>query len=795
MGRATRRVAACAAAVLLAGGLQSSLAHGATTTPRIDLTVLVISDGGPATAAIAAELKSQGTPYKIVDLNDANRPVIDAAFLSDTLNGQPRGKYQGIVLPNDNPFAAGSAEMTAIAAYEAAFNVRQVDAYTYARPEVGLNWAVNPGYMGTLDGFQGEVSTAGLTGSFGYLKGSVPFEDNDPAVSESYGYLATPLATLPAGSTFTPLVEVPIPGSTAKGSLVGEYSHDGRKELVVTFVYNQYQQQYRLLARGIVDWITQGVHLGYDRNYFAAHVDDVFLSDDRWDTVLKCTPGDVTCPPGTPETANPIRMTVADAQYAKQWQTANNFTMDMVFNGGGSEDWKADHETTTDPVVDQMIADQTSYRWVNHTYTHPYLGCLQDVSVVPWKCTKDGAGNTVWIDQATINAQVKNNLDWAAARNLTLDKTELVTGEHSGLLTAPQETSDNPFLAPALAANGVKWTASDASREAAQRSIGSGVLTVPRYPMNVFYNAGTAKEQTDEYNWIYTSAANGGSGVCENNANSTCLPTPLDVNTGYLSYIVPLEARIDLGHVLSNDPRPHFIHQSNLSEDRIVYPVLERILSTYRSLHADNTPIVNLAQKDLGVEFQRRAAWNTALTSGQVTAYRVGDTITVNAPAGVQVQATMPTGTVQKLAIGTTAFGTAYAGSLSGWVKPGQLQSGIQLKLPAAATPASAPAAAPGVAAKSVTAPAPSDTKVVPQGTADAVPAGPGDTDRTDAPTLVPGSGAPVAGKGAVTGTTAGSTTGTAGKAAGKGTTQQHGKASGGKAEPAKKTAGQPGTR
>ncbi|MFD0279208.1 hypothetical protein ACFVHB_35675 [Kitasatospora sp. NPDC127111] len=786
MGRATRRVAACAAAVLLAGGLQSSLAHGAVSAPRIDLTVLVISDGGPATAAIAAELKSQGTPYKVVDLNDANRPVIDAAFLSDTVNGQPRGKFQGIVMPNNNPFAAGSAEMTALATYEAAFGVRQVDAYTYAQPDVGLNWAVNPGYMGKLDGVQAQVTGAGLAGPFGYLKGAVPFEDNDPGVDESYGYLATPLASLPAGATFTPLVEAPIPGSTANGSLVGEYAHDGRKELVVTFVYNQYQQQYRLLARGIVDWITQGVHLGYDRNYFAAHVDDVFLADDRWDTVLKCTPGDVTCPPGTPETANPIRMTQADAQYAKQWQAANNFTMDMVFNGGGSEDWKADHSVTTDPVVDQMVADQSSYRWVNHTYTHPYLGCLQDVSVVPWKCTKDGAGNTVWIDQATITSQIKNNIDWAAAHGLGIDKTELVTGEHSGLLTAPQETSDNPYLAPSLVTNGVKWLASDASRESGQRSVGSSTLTVPRYPMNVFYNAGTAKEETDEYNWIYTSVANGGSGVCESNANSTCLPAPLNVNTGYQSYIVPLEARIDLGHVLSNDPRPHFIHQSNLSEDRIVYPVLEKILSTYRGLHADNAPIVNLPQKEIGAEFQRRAAWNAALASGQVTAYRVGDTVTVSAPAGVQIQATMPTGTTQKLSIGSTAFGTAYAGTLSGWVKPAQLQSSVTLKLPAAAAPATA-TVAPSVAANSVTAPAPADKKVVPQGTVDAVPAGPGDTARTDAPVLVPGSGAPVAGKGATTGKS--TTPGTAKGGA------QTGKASGGKADPAKKTAGQTGTR
>ncbi|MFF3001562.1 hypothetical protein ACFVTF_01985 [Kitasatospora sp. NPDC057940] len=783
MGRATRRVAACAAAVLLASGLQTTLAHG-DTPPRIDLTILVIDDGGPSVAAIAAELKNQGTPYKVVNLNDTNRPIINSAFLSDTVNGQPRGKYQGIVLPNENPFPNSAAEMTAIAGYEAAFGIRQIDAYTFASPAVGLNYAVNPGYYGTLDGFQGATTTAGTSGPFGYLKGSVPFEDNDPTVSESYGYLATPLANLPAGASFVPLVDAAIPSTTSRGSLVGEYTHDGRKELVVTFVYNQYQQQYRLLARGMVDWITQGVHLGYDRNYFAAHVDDVFLADDRWDTVLKCTPGDVTCPPGTPDTANPIRMTPDDAQHLKQWQTANNFTLDMVFNGGGSEDWKADHQTTVDPTANQMIADQNSYRWVNHTYTHPYLGCVQDVTVVPWRCSKDSSGKTVWTDQNTISGQIKDNFDWAAKNGLKVDPQALVTGEHSGLLTAPQETSDNPNLAPALAANGIKFTGSDASREPAQRAVGSSTLTVPRYPMNVFYNAGTAKEEADEYNWIYTSKANGGSGVCENNANSTCLTQPLDVNTGFQSYIVPLEARIDLGHVLSNDPRPHFIHQSNLSEDRILYPVLEKILGTYRSLHADNTPIVNLGEREIGQEFQRRAAWNSAVAAGQVTGYRVGNTVTVNAPAGVQVQATMPTGTSQKLVIGSTAFGSSYAGTISGWVSPGTLQSSVSLQLPSAGTPAAPAAVAPGVAAKSVPAPAPADKKVVPQGVATPVPVGPSDTGRTSAPTLVPGSGNPVPGKDVATG-------GNGGTAA----AAESGKATGGTASLGTSTTGRSGNR
>ena len=217
MGRATRRAAACAAVGLLAAGLQTVTAHAAAQN-RIDLTVLLVDDGGPATAAIAAELTSEGTPYTTVKLSDPNRPTINAAFLSDTLNGAPRAKFEGVVLPNDNPFGTGSAEMTALATYEATFGIRQIDAYTYAQPSVGLNWAQNPGYIDTLDGTQGGVTAAGTAGPFGYLEGERPLRGQRPQRQRTYRHVATPLTTLPAGSTFTPLVDAPIPGTSSRGS-------------------------------------------------------------------------------------------------------------------------------------------------------------------------------------------------------------------------------------------------------------------------------------------------------------------------------------------------------------------------------------------------------------------------------------------------------------------------------------------------------------------------------------------------------------------------------------------------
>nr|WP_030751459.1 hypothetical protein [Streptomyces griseus] len=672
--RAGRTAAVLAAAALLATVLPSAQATAAPA-PRIDLTVLVVDDGGSAVQAITAELKGSGVPYRVLDLNDPDRPVLTAAFLSDTVDGRPRAKYQGVVLPHETAFGPDSAEHTALRAYERTFGVPQVDAYTWSHPGVGLDYTTDGGWSGVLDGTTAGVTAAGRTGPFGYLAGSLTFEDNDPAVSESYGYAGRPRAG------FTSYVDVPAEGG-GRASLVGEYAADGRRELVVTFAYNQYQRQFRALARGIVEWLTQGVHLGRSRNYLSVHVDDVFAPDARWDPARNCTPGDLDCAGGDGEAENPIRMTAADATYAAAWQKATGFTLDMVYNGGQGEQWKTEHGGA-DPLADRLLADRAQYRWINHTYTHPFLGCVQDNTTVPWQCAKNASGATLWVSRSELSAQIRDNLDWAFAKGLSVDRSELVTGEHSGLRTLPQQPADNPNLAGALADNGVKWTGSDNSREPLQRAVGAA-RTVPRHPMNVYYNVGTAAEMADEYNWIYTSRADGGSGACEDNPASTCLPAPLDTATGYATHIVPQEARTALGHVIANDPRPHYVHQSNLAEERLLYPVLNKVLADYRALFAANTPIVNPSQKDAGTELARREAWDAALAAGKVTAYRIGGTVTVKAPSGVQVPVTAPEGTRKQLLLGTTAFGTAYAGGRSAWTAPELLQTSVTLQLPTA---------------------------------------------------------------------------------------------------------------
>jgi hypothetical protein len=183
MKRNLRTTALTTGALLLGLGspVTPATAAVADPAPRVDLRVLVVTDGGPATAAVAAELDGAGTPYTLVDLTRPDRPVIDAAFLADTVDGRPRARFQAVVLPNDAPFAAGSGEMAALVSYERTYAIPQVDAYTYTRPQAGLEYPVNGGYTGSVDGVLAEVTAAGRAGPFGYLDGAVPFEDNSPS--------------------------------------------------------------------------------------------------------------------------------------------------------------------------------------------------------------------------------------------------------------------------------------------------------------------------------------------------------------------------------------------------------------------------------------------------------------------------------------------------------------------------------------------------------------------------------------------------------------------------------------
>jgi hypothetical protein len=155
--------------------------------------------------------------------------------------------------------------------------------------------------------------------------------------------------------------------------------------------------------------------------------------------------------------------------------------------------------------------------------------------------------------------------------------------------------------------------------------------------------------------------------VCEDNPpTSTCI-APLSTTTGFASYIVPIEVQNATQHLLGNDPRPHYAHQSNLTEEKILYPVLNGVLASYNAAFAANAPLLHPSLSESGTVLRHTDLWRT--NKAAVTAYAVGTTVTVqsSAPGAIDVPVTMPEGTVNLNADGSagTAFGKAYAGERS----------------------------------------------------------------------------------------------------------------------------------
>ena len=293
-------IALVAATALLAVPIALAAAPPARISPgqRVDMKVLLLSADGtePGFGAWQAELDREGVPYDtfVAYSGQTRQATLTDASLADYATDHAR--YQAVILAGGdlghnvtNPggsvsylSALSDAEWGALAKFERTFGIRQLSDYTAPAPAHGLNVVGGA----TQDGVVATLTDTGKL-AFPYLKGPVQIANDDPVAAETFGYPATPVngadwQTLLAG-----------PNGTA---FLGIYTHpdDGREEMVMTVASNQFQNHNQLLRHGMLNWVTRGVFLGYQRNYLELQVDDLFLGDDAWD------PGDSTARATTP---------------------------------------------------------------------------------------------------------------------------------------------------------------------------------------------------------------------------------------------------------------------------------------------------------------------------------------------------------------------------------------------------------------------------------------------------------------------------------------------------------------
>jgi hypothetical protein len=240
----------------------------------------------------------------------------------------------------------------------------------------------------------------------------------------------------------------------------------------------------------------------------------------------------------------------------------------------------------------------------------------------------------------------------------------------------------NPALDAAFAGTlggGIKYFGSDASKpypNAADSTFATGAFTaaatqypaaatfsdagaraIPRYPTNIYYNVSTNAQEVDEYQTLYDSpTCTAITGV------TSCNPA------GTAFTIDQILASVDQGmfqHLMGNDPRPSYFHQTNLMSqstggvnaqgDGLFYETLNPLLAQYNSYFASNTPIEQLTMAQIGTLLSQQAGWAAANTT-QVSGSIQGNIVTVN-----------NSGTALELPLTGTTIGTPYAGSQSGW--------------------------------------------------------------------------------------------------------------------------------
>ena len=408
-----------------------------------------ICNAGIAYQDWANTLQREGVPYTPMVTSSASPGSVPLPALSSTLpNGTQVANYEGVVVAVSGTVGLTDAQWSRLQTFEHDFSVRQITAYVVPSSDYGLRSA-NP-----IGGAQLPLSTPlTLTASgarvFPYLKHVAV----DPTQS-TWAYEATPLP----GANVNTLISGP-----GASSLLGIYTApDGRETMFQTFNESQYYLQSELLRHGELDWLARNTYFGDQRNYLEADVDDNFLADDTWSVAGNAT----TAPHSTDfNAADALREVPADVVTAANWSRANNFRIDMLFNGGGSVAWAAGCTVATsgdggtggtntgcnpsapgtDPLLAQFQATNPStgrpytndFGWISHTWDHPNIdqGCATQDYI-----EAELNQNTIWAstpastpgDPTTGGLGLSTTTDPAVALG-NQNPNAIVTGEHSGL--------------------------------------------------------------------------------------------------------------------------------------------------------------------------------------------------------------------------------------------------------------------------------------------------------------------------------------------------------------------------
>ncbi|PYT66280.1 MAG: hypothetical protein DMG39_27140 [Acidobacteria bacterium] len=649
----------------------------ACATPTIDMKLLVVTNGKTEAdfPAIKQILDYLGTPYDVLDMA-VYTGGITAPMLSD---GVCHGYYQGVI------FAYGGyiytlPGMATLTSYEQKFAIRQLNWYMYPNNDFGFNYPYN-GII-TASGTDNASFTSAGASVFWYANTANPV-----VVSNAFIYQDTPLTTLPAGASVTPLL------TDASGyalSLIYTQG-DGRQYLTQTFDSGPYLMHDLVLAYGLINWVAKGIFLGEDHVYAAAQVDDFFINDSEWIPGTPCTDPithDRTPPDST--TLPFFRINSADMASLVAWQNKTQsdpllakFKLTLAFNGvgtTGNTDWTGlpSPGVANDDLTTHVQDYQQYFHWISHTYDHP--NSLNGLH----KSDPYGDPNTPQMDSIDLEILTNQYVANGSGQNLDTDTSDTVRTIHLADFNplnavTPGVTGLNDLYVPSyLVQDGVGYVVTDTSvlgqpNNGSNPSPNVGIVNsyapslyeVPRRPNDVFFNAANWSDDQAEFYCIYNN------------------PVQPPYNTFSAPQVLDFVSSDFVTHMLMGDMDPEMFHQPNLHDydgqaHSLLSDTYDQTFSKYERLFKRG--VVSLTLDQLGQAMQNRNAYNLSTATASLTgASGSNQTISITVPATAAVaSAIIPV--TGLYSAGAEAYGGQYLSHV-------QINRGQTITLPVSSVP------------------------------------------------------------------------------------------------------------
>jgi hypothetical protein len=640
----------------------------------VKLGILVITTGDIAEdlglAYIKPVLEEMGVKYDILNVGTQD---LTAAMLASTSAGVAckaedagcLGNYNGIIMTDADLVPSFTpAEWDILHDYQKDFGVRQAVLSgwpgTYRDPEppygvyldYGLvysssstdydaHWTVPAGYSKEVFEYVNRTNPLPIT-DFAFAAN--PRKDTSTLRDGSVPSVE-PLLRTQNGEALVSIIRYMMPSQTIPV----------REVMISTITHAPFLFHSKVLAYEFVNWVTQGVFVGGRRVHMAAHLDDLFIANNLWDSALKRDNPANTYRLNSDDINNAVSKQIA---FLAAHPIAGTFKLDFPFNGSGAV---VDPTATTpapnltDDLVAAVVANKAYFRFINHTYSHPHMDKVPDSAAAH-------CDYSTFTTIAAIQAEIiKNRMVWGllGLPEESQNNRVLVTGKHSGLKD-PKCTNDpalhpdmfnvqaddisfdaggaNSLFLEAAASAGVHYLASDSSQRGqnveqyiAQYDDGSRTdrLLLPRWPTNIFCNVTNPLQLRDEYNYIlHGRFVDAGQNPCE-------IPGAICSPRDYAE-ILMAEADMALRHMLTFNKWPHFFHQSNLAKydesgNTLQFDWLNAVFAEYERLF--NLPVKNYPYYLIGDYTQE--SLNAKLATIQATWNRTTNQVTLSADKAV----------------------------------------------------------------------------------------------------------------------------------------------------------------